>query len=333
MYYEAFRNFTIDPDTGVLRIVGELDREAMDPELKGIIELNVTATDKGAPPLSTAVTVTIVVEDVDDNTPVFKDSSYKLNVKEGEKGVFVGSVQAEDMDQEFDRISFSILEGSFGSFIIRSYEDERGGGYLGNITVDPDIELDYESENKVFTLKVEAADLGQHSSEVTVKVFVLDVNDERPVFEPPTVTVTVKEDIAPGSLVGRFTAKDRDGNHSLVYRLESLQCRCNGSIEACGGFVLEPTGEVRLDLEHTLDYDQCDQVWMEAQVVDEYTEKGENNSATAGLMEINIEDVNDNAPQFIVSDSVFVVVSERASKGMPVARVTVSTDMMSEWEE
>jgi len=55
-------NFTIDPNTGVLRNQGELDREAMDPKLKGIIELNVTATDKGAPPLSTAVTVTIVVE-------------------------------------------------------------------------------------------------------------------------------------------------------------------------------------------------------------------------------------------------------------------------------
>lgn len=52
-------NFTIDPDTGVLTNRSELDREVLDPKLNGRIELNVTATDKGNPPLSTSVTVII----------------------------------------------------------------------------------------------------------------------------------------------------------------------------------------------------------------------------------------------------------------------------------
>lgn len=55
-------NFTIDPDTGVLRNNGEIDREALDPELNGRIELNVTATDNGTPPLSDTVKVTIDIE-------------------------------------------------------------------------------------------------------------------------------------------------------------------------------------------------------------------------------------------------------------------------------
>lgn len=55
-------NFTIDPNTNVLRNVGVLDREALDPELDGIIEVNVTATDKGTPPLSDVVTVIINIE-------------------------------------------------------------------------------------------------------------------------------------------------------------------------------------------------------------------------------------------------------------------------------
>lgn len=55
-------NFTIDPNSGVLRNRGEVDREALDPKLNGKIELNVTATDKGTPPLSTMVTVIINVE-------------------------------------------------------------------------------------------------------------------------------------------------------------------------------------------------------------------------------------------------------------------------------
>ena len=55
-------NFTIDPDTGVLENRGELDREALDPDMNGRIELNVTAVDKGEPPLSSTVPVLINVE-------------------------------------------------------------------------------------------------------------------------------------------------------------------------------------------------------------------------------------------------------------------------------
>ncbi|XP_074530891.1 cadherin-related family member 2-like [Halichoeres trimaculatus] len=317
-------NFTIDPDTGVLRNSGELDREALDPELDGKIELNVTATDKGTPPLSTSVPVTIEVEDINDNKPQFAEASYQFSVKEGEKGAFVGSVTAEDLDQTsyFNRISFGIVGGSFGSFIIRTYEMERG--YRGNITVDPEIHLDYESERKQFTLRVEAADLELLSAEVTVVVNVEDVNDERPEFLP-TPTVSVKENTTIMEAVGRFTAEDKDTNHSLVYELESIECRCDGSMKPCNYFIVDPTGEVRVNPEVTVDYEECEQVVLEAQVVDLFTEKGENNSATPGRMEINIEDINDNIPEFIFSDYVFVVVSESAVKGTSVAGV-VATD-------
>ncbi|XP_074530895.1 cadherin-related family member 2-like [Halichoeres trimaculatus] len=316
-------NFTIDPDTGVLRNSGELDREALDPELDGKIKLNVTATDKGTPPLSTSVPVTIEVEDINDNKPQFAEASYQFSVKEGEKGAFVGSVSAEDLDQtrDFNRISFGIVGGSFGSFIIRTYEMERG--YRGNITVDPEINLDYESERKQFTLRVEAADLELLSAEVTVVVNVEDVNDERPEFLS-TPTVSVKENTTIMEAVGRFTAEDRDTNHSLVYELESIKCRCDGSMKPCSYFIVDPTGEVRVNPEVTVDYEECEQVVLEAQVVDLFTEKGENNSATPGRMEINIEDINDNIPEFIFSDYVFIVVSENAVKGTSVAGVTAT---------
>ncbi|KAM4621884.1 cadherin-related family member 2 [Polymixia lowei] len=313
-------NFTIDPDTGVLRNNGALDREDLDPELKGKIELNVTATDKGTPAKSTSVKVIINVEDINDNTPEFKESSYSFSVNEGEKGAFVGLVQAEDLDQtiDYNRISYSIINGSFGSFVIRSIAED--GGYRGNITVDRDIELDYESVRNSFTLWVEAADLDQKTA-VMVKVKVLDVNDERPQFKP-VKPVTVKENTTIAGAVGRFTAEDRDGNNSLIYELVSIKCRCNSTLQPCDWFVLDSKGEVTVNTEHTVDYELCDQAIVEAQVVDEYTEKGQNNSVTSGEMVINIEDINDNAPEFIVSDAVFVMVSETAGKGKSVAGVT-----------
>ncbi|KAL3045106.1 hypothetical protein OYC64_013376 [Pagothenia borchgrevinki] len=316
-------NFTINPETGVLTNRGKLDREALDPDLDGRIELNVTATDNGATPLSAVVPVIINVEDVNDNGPKFKALSYKFSVKEGDKGAFVGSVQAEDLDQttEFNRISYSIINGSFGSFIIRTFADERG--YRGNITVDFDLELDYESTHKQYKLQVEAADLEELKATMMVEVDVLDVNDERPEFKP-SEAVKVKENTTISGAVGSFTAQDKDGNHSLVYELESIKCRCNSSMTDCSWFILDPTGEVRVNPEHTMDYEQCDLVVIEAQVVDVYTEKGENNSVTTGEMVIEIEDINDNAPDFILSNSVFVVVSESASKGTSVAGVSAT---------
>lgn len=193
----------------------------------------------------------------------------------------MGSVHAEDLDQttDFNRISFSIIDGSFGSFIIRSFADEQG--YRGDITVDPDIELDYESNRKQFTLRVEATDLEQKKAEVMVEVNVLDVNDERPEFKP-TAPVIVKENTTISGAVGSFTGQDKDGNHSLIYELESMKCRCSGSLTPCNSFILDPSGEVRVNPEKIMDYEQCSEVLIEAQVVDEYTEKGENNSVTAG---------------------------------------------------
>lgn len=200
----------------------------------------------------------------------------------------MGSVRAEDMDQttDFNRISFSIIEGSFGNFIIRSLADEPG--YRGRITVDPDVELDYEGARKSFTLVVEAADLEQKTAVVTVEVEVVDVNDERPEFQPIRL-VKVEENTTISEAVGAFTARDKDGNHSLVYQLESVTCRCNGSWYACDWFVLELSGEVKVNPGRTLDYEDCDEANVEAQVVDEYTEMGLNNSASTGQQGVNAE--------------------------------------------
>uniref|UniRef100_A0A4W5KAG6 Cadherin domain-containing protein n=1 Tax=Hucho hucho TaxID=62062 RepID=A0A4W5KAG6_9TELE len=321
-------NFTIDPTTGWLENNGPLDREDMQNKDKGQVKLNVTATDKGSPPLSTWVPVIINVEDINDNTPKFRKTSYKFSVEEGKKAEFVGSVQAVDLDQTIDhnRISFSIVSGSFGQFIIRTFNDEPNG-YIGNITVDPDIELDYESSFKTFSLEVEAMDLGSMKDTVNVEVTVLDVNDERPHFKPVD-PLHIKENTTITEVVGKFDGEDRDNNHSLVYHLVSTRCRCNGSLTlgSCpeDWFNLEPTGNIVLNTAFVIDFEKCDQVELEAQVVDEFTQKGENNSATPGLIVINIEDINDNAPAFDTTDSLYVVVSETASVGSVIASVTAT---------
>ena len=56
------RNFSVDPDKGILRNLGPLDREAINPTLGGRIVLSVNVSDSGEPALWTTVSVTITVE-------------------------------------------------------------------------------------------------------------------------------------------------------------------------------------------------------------------------------------------------------------------------------
>ncbi|XP_033830528.1 cadherin-related family member 2 [Periophthalmus magnuspinnatus] len=316
-------DFTIDAKTGVLSSKEPLDRESIDPAQNGKIELKVKISDKGVPPLSAEVNVIINVQDINDNKPVFQRTSYRFSVKESEKGIFVGSVYATDDDQtdEFNRISFSIISGALGSFTIRSARKEPG--YNGNINVDLDTELDYETQ-KSYNLEVEAADFGQEKANVIVEVIVVDVNDERPEFQPIVTSVNVKENSKETWPIGDFSAVDKDGNHSLVYEQVSVECRCARESVPCNWFVVERNGSVIINPEAHIDYESCDQVTVEANVVDEYTEKGENSSATPGTMVINILDMNDNHPEFMYSGSVFVLVSESASKGTSVAGVSAT---------
>ncbi|KAK1799080.1 hypothetical protein P4O66_007336 [Electrophorus voltai] len=250
-------NFTVDPDTGMIRSTGILDREAINPDLRGVITLNVTATDMGVPPLSSWVKAII-------------------------------NVDARDADQtEYNnRTSFRFTGSGQSTFLCGSASD--GDGYKGIITVDPAVELDYESERKSYTLTVEAADLAQHSATVTVRVDVVDINDTPPIF-PVGLTMSVVENSPPMTVVGQINGTDLDGSYLLIYEFVSTQCHCAGAWEPCANewFLLDALGVVRTSPDHIIDHEECDRVDLTARVVDLYTQKGGN--STQVLLAENIE--------------------------------------------
>ncbi|XP_048883521.1 cadherin-related family member 2-like [Brienomyrus brachyistius] len=310
---EFSHNFTINIDTGELQNKYQLDREAINPLLNGAIVLNVTATDMGIPPRATCVKVTVNVEDINDNTPLLKESKNEFFIKEREKGSFVGSVFADDADQTEinNRISFRITDGSFGNFIIISSAEDNGG-FFGNISVDPDVELDYERGQRLYTLTIEATDLGQRKDTVKVKVNVLDVNDERPTL-PKDLTWHVAENTTGLGVVGTIVGGDLDSNHSLIYELISMHCYCNATMGPCDKewFIVEPTGAVMVNEEFMIDYEKCTQVLLEVQVVDIFTEKGVNTTKLA----ISIDDLNDNIPVFMIPDGLCLASLDSNLKG------------------
>ncbi|NXO68031.1 CDHR2 protein, partial [Phainopepla nitens] len=322
-------NFTIDADTGEMHSNETLDREALEDE-NGQMVVTVMVYDHGEPPLNTTVNVTITVGDLNDNIPVFLNQSYEFSVFEDSPGSFVGEVNATDADRTEinSRISFQLERGSGSSnFLIRS--SRLGpGNYSGQLFVDPDISLDYDTlQQKFFTLTMlaenTAADNAGDTANVSVTVHILDVNDEAPTILAGSLQdVSVAENGTQLGLIHTLNAFDPDTNHSLVF--EELAVACFKGDSSAGDvcwdwFVLEPNGSV-LANSLDIDYELCDRVLLTLRVEDLYTEKGSRYSQNETL-KIIIIDVNDNAPVFEAISETFVVVPEVSLVGLQVATV------------
>ena len=79
--------FTLNANTGVITTTQRLDREKMDKHL-----FRVSAKDQGSPPLESFMTLEIIVEDVNDNPPIFESNFYATSVRED---IFVGDTVIE----------------------------------------------------------------------------------------------------------------------------------------------------------------------------------------------------------------------------------------------
>ncbi|NWR50234.1 CDHR2 protein, partial [Regulus satrapa] len=324
-------NFTINADTGEMHSNEPLDCEALEDE-RGQMVVTVMVYDHGQPPLNTTVNVTITVGDLNDNIPVFLNQSYEFSIFEDSPGrrFLVGEVKATDADRTEinSRISFQLERGSGSSnFLIRS--SRLGpGNYSGQLSVDPDVSLDYDTlQQKFFTLTVlaenTAADNAGDKANASVIVHILDVNDESPTILPGSLQdVSVAENGTQQGLIRTLIASDPDTNHSLVFEELAVACfKGDSSAEdVCWDwFVLAPNGSVLVN-SSDIDYEVCDRVLLTLRVEDLYTEKGSRYSQNETLR-IIIIDVNDNTPVFEAISETFVVVPEVSPVDLQVATV------------
>ncbi|XP_042319271.1 protocadherin gamma-B5-like isoform X19 [Sceloporus undulatus] len=201
---------------------GPLDRER-NPEYN----ITITATDKGTPPLSTHETISLQISDINDNAPAFEKSSYSIYVPENNpSGASIFTIKASDLDAGKNaKITYSILSSNIQDLPISSYisiNSETGTIYAQR-------SFDYE-QFREFQLQVKAQDEGSPplSSNATLRVFVLDRNDNTPRILSPSQEAkgSVLFEMVPRSaeedyLVTKVVAVDADSGHNawLSYHL------------------------------------------------------------------------------------------------------------------
>ncbi|XP_032411703.1 protocadherin gamma-A10-like [Xiphophorus hellerii] len=193
---------------------GQLDRE-----LVSDYNITIFATDEGSPPLSSSKTIHLSVADINDNPPVFEEQSYSAYVSENNKpGSSLCTVSARDPDwRQNGTVIYSLLPGEVNGASVSSYLSVNGDtGVIHAVR-----SFDYE-QFRSFKVQVMARDNGSPplSSNVTVSVFISDMNDNSPQILYPApegssfMTELVPKAAHGGSLVSKVIAVDADSGQN-----------------------------------------------------------------------------------------------------------------------
>ncbi|KAL3880284.1 hypothetical protein ACJMK2_032532 [Sinanodonta woodiana] len=171
------------------------------------------------------LTVKVYIEDINDNSPHFPKQSMTLQISER---VQIGSVYRIDSPVDRD----TGVNNSIQSIEIVPSNDMFG--------LDIELNLDGSMQVKIVTLSkldreiqdfyqllVVAKDGGNtiRSGSVTVNIYILDVNDNKPKFSNTTYRVGVNETTPPNSVILTLSATDADlgENGWVTYRISNHQ--------------------------------------------------------------------------------------------------------------
>ena len=244
--------------------------------------LQVIASDHGTVPRSNTTLITVIVLDVNDNSPVFDKTNLTFSVLENlPPPVSLGTVHATDADAD-NTIIYSLTSDYFSV--------NSTTGELLTIAL-----LDYEHVSK-HEVSLKATDSGTPPESTTVKVVVNvnDVNDNTPVFEQDVYFKSVREDISVGSEVTRVKADDVDTDlyNKVTYSLSSdyFVVSQSGVVTTKAGLDRESTSSHNLTITAT----DNGGLSSECNVV------------------ITVQDVNDNAPQFGTNTLIMDIVESTA---------------------
>ncbi|XP_055296378.1 protein dachsous [Sitodiplosis mosellana] len=274
--------FSVDNRSGVITTTGALDREKT-----RVFNFMVVATDGGLyDAREQSVPVQIVIEDVNDNAPIFEKYPFKNQistfVQPGQKLI---QVSATDID-----------EGANGEVVYSLASDSMNDKFrlnpsTGILTATKSLS---EDNGRLIHLKIVARDKGNppQSTFGFIELRVGDVASDYPSlhFQNELYPVSLMENVPHGHTVVQLNAVRSDGRRQkIIYSIESGND--NGAFE-----IDAKTGEIKVENSASLDYEDRNKRGIHLVVVA--------HTDTAPILYgyctvvVHLQDENDNAPRF-----------------------------------
>ena len=296
--------FSIHSATGVVSIQNALDREQLDS-----YQLEIRVSDSGTPSLSSTLTVDITIEDSNDNSPVFNSSPYVFNLIENSSiGSTVGVLQASDSDIGTNaQLTFSSMDTDGSHFSLHSTT-----GIL--VT-----SASFDRENKdryVFRVTVRDGGTSPLTATSSVTVSITDDNDNTPVFNQASYTVSTTENNPIGTSILSVTVTDGDiGINSEII----LSIDTSGDGATADSFISVDSVTSVLSVKQPFDRESHESFNFTLVATDQ------GNPARSSFVTITVLvlDVNDNSPVFSLS-SYSLNVSEAASTNSIIYSMSAS---------
>uniref|UniRef100_A0A915HH22 Cadherin domain-containing protein n=1 Tax=Romanomermis culicivorax TaxID=13658 RepID=A0A915HH22_ROMCU len=279
-------HFRIDGVSGAIMINRKLDRETISK-----YNLIITVLDNGKPPLSTSTELEIVIDDFNDNYPIFQKPNYTVSIPEDLPiGTSFLQVSANDNDSgQNGRLSYAILtaENDGKDF----YVDPSSGVLRVNKSLDREKVAEYN-------LTLIASDKGSPplTSSTIVRILLDDINDNAPKFDKDVYDILVPENSLLESKIFTLKAHDPDygKNAQITFKI------FGGSDAASFELVADTVDPNSVDilLKTDLDYESSKKFYNFQVKAD----SGDLNSIVD--IRIFVTDVNDHAP--ILNDFRFI---------------------------
>ena len=297
-------DFVIDSLSGLLESIATFDREN-----QSSYEVTVQAVDNGLPPLSATVTVTIDIEDVNENPPLFLDDTpSKVNVSESTSiNTTIITLHATDADSttlENSALGFRILSGA-PTFSLYQLHPQTVHLILSD-------ELDYEVVMQ-YNLIIEVFDMADSpeflslSSTTEIEVIVVDENDNSPLFAEAVYSAEIAELSAVGTTVLKVQAIDSDSsiNAVIVY----------GILDSSSPFAINPdTGVITVANSEALNIELTGpQISLTVSASNPNT-----TLQSSTMVVVDLLDINNNAPFFSPDEFTFIIPEDFTPTGRMV---------------
>ncbi|CAL8329900.1 unnamed protein product [Lota lota] len=256
----------------------------LDREQQAVHRYVLTAVDGGIPQRTGTALLVVKVLDSNDNAPTFDQSVYTVNLRENSPvGTLVIQLNATDVDEgQNGEIVYSLSSHNAPRIKDLFNIDARTG------RIEVAGEVDYEESN-THQIYVQAKDLGANAVPAHCKVLVklVDVNDNTPEIGFSTVTESVSEQDAPGTVIALFSVSDRDSADN-----GQVSCELLGDVP----FKLKSSFKnyYTIVTDGTLDRESLDAYTITVVAKD----TGQPSLATSKSIKVHVSDENDNAPRF-----------------------------------
>ncbi|XP_069812454.1 protocadherin gamma-C5-like [Dendropsophus ebraccatus] len=311
LHFEAEKNeyFVLYRENGALIVKERIDRESLcGSSARCMMQIEVVAEN----PLE-LFNVEIEILDINDNSPTFSSNYRTLKISElfSGLGAQFALENAEDLDVGVNEVSQYTLNTN--PYFSLSVKNRKDGTLIPQLILEKVLDREEKAEHNLILTAIDGGEPAR-SGTCRITIVVLDINDNPPVFNQSVYKISLKENPPLHSVILTLNATDLDEgeNGEIQYYFDDHTSKSSRQLFDLN----EQNGEIFV--KGILDFEDINFYELYIKSVDKGTPPLEGNC----LVHVDVEDVNDNAPEISLT-SMANIIPENAPLGTAVVFINV----------